>query len=95
MKTLFAVIMLVACATVQANANVNTFTTDPKWLKDMQVVSCKFGMCKNWATQVTWDDEGAPDGYTVVFPPEYSPDKLKAISNEVVEWVRVHGIPHP
>lgn len=94
MKTLFAAMMLVACGSVQANATAQP-PVEPSWLKDMQTVSCKFGMCKNWHTQETFDDETAPDGYTVVFPESYDDAKLKEISPAVVQWIKVNGIPRP
>jgi hypothetical protein len=95
MKTLFAALMLVTCATAQANATTQPPSFEPSWLKDMQTVSCKFDVCKNWNTNEIWDDNTAPDGVTVVFPPSYSEAKLKEISPEVVQWIKVHGIPRP
>lgn len=96
MKTLFAAMMLIACATTaQANVSSPTTTAEPTWLKDMQTVSCKFGMCKNWHTQETFDDEAAPDGWTVVFPETYDEAKLKQITPAVMQWIKVNGIPKP
>jgi hypothetical protein len=95
MKALFAALMLVTCATAQANATAQPIGTDPVWLKDMQTVSCKFGVCKNWDTREIWDEEAAPDGITVVFPESYTEAKLKEISPAVVEWIKVHGVPRP
>lgn len=96
MKSLFAALLLAACTTVQANANVTpTAGVDPSWLKDMQVVSCKFGMCKNWDTNQTWDDDSAPDGYTVAFPlDKYSASKVKEITPAVLQYLRINGIPN-
>jgi hypothetical protein len=95
MKTLFAALMLVTCATAQANANVQPLSTDPVWLKDMQVVSCKFDVCKNWTTNEIWDDNTAPDGLTIEFPESYTDAKIQEIHPAVVEWIKVNGIPHP
>lgn len=96
MKALFAALLLAACVSTQANASVAPApeSVDPSWLKDMQVVSCKFGMCKNWDTNQTWDDEEAPDGYTVAFPIEkYPAEKVKQITPAVMEYLRWYGIP--
>lgn len=95
MKTLFAALLLVACGSVQANANTQTVSVEPVWLKDMQSVSCKFGVCKNWYTMEVWDEEDAPDGWTIVFPESYNQERLEEISPAVVQWIKVNGIPKP
>ena len=96
MKALFATLLLAACVSTQVNAKVAPApeSVDPSWLKDMQVVSCKFGVCKNWDTNQTWDDEEAPDGYTVAFPIEkYPAEKVQEIAPAVMEYLKWYGIP--
>ena len=94
MKTLFAAMMLVACGSVQANATAQP-PAEPSWLKDMQVVSCKFDVCKNWTTNEIWDDNTAPDGYSIEFPESYTDAKIQEIHPAVVQWIKVNGIPRP
>lgn len=96
MKALFATLLLAACVSTQVNAKVAPApeSVDPSWLKDMQVVSCKFGMCKNWDTNQTWDDEEAADGYSVAFPIEkYPAEKVQEITPAVMEYLKWYGIP--
>lgn len=93
MKALFAALMLVTCATAQANANSKATESDPSWLKDMQVLNCRYGACVNETTKEVDYDAGVQDGYTVVFPNSYDEEKLREISPAVIRWIKVNGIP--
>ena len=97
MKTLFAVIALVACTSVQANVGAQPKAAqDPSWVKDMQPTHCNQGWCYNYATGKEFFDFDLQDGDHVLFDPKKYPEaKLKQIEPEVLEWVKKNGIQVP
>ncbi|MNX87120.1 hypothetical protein D3C86_1190340 [compost metagenome] len=97
MKSLFAVLMLVTCATAQANAGAQpAVAKDPAWVKDMQPTHCNQGDCYNYATGKSFFDFELQDGDHVLFDPKkYPPEKLEKMQTEVVEWVKKNGIQVP
>ncbi|MND90403.1 hypothetical protein D3C80_824840 [compost metagenome] len=97
MKSLFAVMLLVTCATAQANVGAQaTPDKDPDWVKDMQPAHCNQGDCYNYATGKSFFDFELQDGDHVLFDPKkYPPEKLEKIQGEVIEWVNRNGIQVP
>lgn len=86
MKKLFVTLILAACVVTQANG-------EPTWVKDMQVVHCEEDGCTNLSTGEEVDSY-AVEGYSVMFPiEEYSPERVKEMAPEVLEWVRINGLP--
>lgn len=97
MKTLFAVIALVACTSVQANVGAQPKAAqDPSWVKDMQPVHCNAGDCYNYATGKSFFNFEMRDGDHVVFDlKKYSPEQLQHMAPEVQEWIKKNGIQVP
>lgn len=97
MKSLFAVMLLVACATAQANVGAQPQPQkDPDWVKDMQPAHCNQGDCYNYATGKSFFDFELQDGDHVIFDQKkYPPEKLKQIAPEVLEWIKTNGIQVP
>lgn len=79
MKTLFAVIALVACTSVQANVGAQPVkaSAQPAWVKDMEVIHCSSGDCYNYKTRMQYFDYDGPEGITVAFPIEKYPRKSR------------------
>lgn len=84
MKKLLGAVILAACTSAQAD--------EPKWLKDVEVVHCVEGECRNLTTNTPLEDPyKAPDGYSVVFP-HYTVKQVQEIAPEVVEYYKTNSL---